>query len=382
MGRSAVGHHRANPGRLADHSVIVAAQSVSTHGSSPQRPRSRPKSAVDEFGDGSLAHRTNRHDSTRDELQNDTQEPNACTAPDTDQPYRRRPTPSTRRPIPTATDHKRTRGRVRSASGIEGGKRMTAAIIDLDGTVYRSKTAIPGARDGIERLRDAGVDVAFVTNSATKSRTQCLERLESIGIDAEESEILTSATVTASYVASEYPEATAMAVGEPALFEELSRADVSLTEEPADCDVLVAGKDRSFDFETLTRSLHALEAGATFVGTNRDRKSPTDTGNEPGSGALIAAIEFAAEREPDIVAGKPNDPIIEVSLDHLDADASECLVIGDNPETDIRMGTRAGMTTVLVLTGLVDRTDPAATNGDADHVLESLGAIESVLSTD
>ncbi|MCW8172280.1 hypothetical protein D8S78_05765 [Natrialba swarupiae] len=113
-----------------------------------------------------------------------------------------------------------------------------------------------------------------------------------------------------------------------------------------------------------------------------DRKSPTDTGNEPGSGALIAAVEYAAERGPDVVAGKPNDPIIEVSLDHFDVDASECLVIGDNPETDIRMGTRAGMTTVLVLTGLIDRTDPAATNGVADHVLESLGEIDEVLASE
>ncbi|MWV40391.1 HAD-IIA family hydrolase [Natrialba sp. INN-245] len=259
---------------------------------------------------------------------------------------------------------------------------MNAAIIDLDGTVYRSRTGIDGARDGIDRLRDAGVDVAFVTNSATKSRRKCLERLESIGIDADESEILTSATVTASYVAREFPDATAMAVGEPALFDELSRSGVALTDDPADCDVLVVGKDRSFDFETLTRCLHALEHGATFVGTNRDRKSPTDTGNEPGSGALIAAVEYAAERGPDVVAGKPNDPIIEVSLDHFDVDASECLVIGDNPETDIRMGTRAGMTTVLVLTGLIDRTDPAATNGVADHVLESLGEIEEVLASE
>ncbi|MCW8172279.1 hypothetical protein D8S78_05760 [Natrialba swarupiae] len=67
------------------------------------------------------------------------------------------------------------------------------------------RTGIDGARDGIDRLRDAGVDVAFVTNSATKSRRKCLERLESIGIDADESEILTSATVTASYVAKSSP---------------------------------------------------------------------------------------------------------------------------------------------------------------------------------
>lgn len=257
---------------------------------------------------------------------------------------------------------------------------MDGAVVDLDGTVYRSETAIPGAREGIELLRDAGVDVAFVTNSSTKSRTVCRERLESIGIEADESDILTSAAVAASYVAEEFPGATAMAIGEPTLFEELSRAGVTLTEEPAECDVLVVGKDRSFDFETLTRGLHALENGATFVATNRDRKSPTDAGTEPGSGAVVEAIGFAADRDPDVVAGKPHDPMIGVSLDHLGADPSDCLVIGDNPETDIRMGERAGMTTVLVLTGLVDRTDPVATDGTADHVLESMTELDEILA--
>ncbi|WP_255171379.1 HAD-IIA family hydrolase [Natrononativus amylolyticus] len=257
---------------------------------------------------------------------------------------------------------------------------MDGAVVDLDGTVYRSETAIPGAREGIELLRDAGVDVAFVTNSSTKPRTLCLERLESIGIDADESEILTSAAVTASYVATEYPTATVMAVGAPVLFEELSRADVTFTEDPFETDVLVVGKDRAFDFETLTRALHALEGGATFVTTNRDRKSPTDAGTEPGSGAVVAAISFAANRSPDVVAGKPHDPMIEVSLDHLDVDPSECMVIGDNPETDIRMGERAGMTTVLVLTGLIGRDDPVVAAGRADHVLKSLEDLERVLS--
>lgn len=256
---------------------------------------------------------------------------------------------------------------------------MNGAIIDLDGTVYRSETAIPGARAGIELLRDAGIDVAFVTNSATKSRAVCRNRLESIGIPADESDVLTSAGVAASYVAEEYPTDTVMAIGEPILSDELQRAGVRLTHDPFETDVLVVGKDRSFDFGTLTRGLHALEGGATFVATNRDRRSPTDTGTEPGSGSIIAAISFAAGREPDVVAGKPHDPMIEVSLDHLGVDPDACMVIGDNPETDIRMGDRAGMTTVLVLTGLVNREDPITTNGSVDYVLESMAGLEEVI---
>ena len=256
---------------------------------------------------------------------------------------------------------------------------MECAIIDLDGTVYRSQTVIPGAREGIERLRDGGLNVVFVTNSSTKTRETCRDRLASLGIEAAVDDILTSASVTAAYVTREYPTASVLTIGSPALDHEFSQADGTLTEDPTEADVLVVGKDRSFDFETLTRGLRALESRATFVGTNEDRKVPTDSGMVPGCGALIAAISYAANQDPDQICGKPHDPMIEVSLDKLAADPADCLVIGDNPETDIEMGRRAGMTTVLVLTGLVDRSDPLLADEPADHVVDSLEDLSTLL---
>jgi len=256
---------------------------------------------------------------------------------------------------------------------------MDSAIIDLDGTVYRSQTVIPGAREGIEGLRERGVDIVFVTNSSTKTRETCQERLSSLGIEADVSEILTSASVTAAYVTREYPTASVLTIGSPALDHEFSEVDATLTEEPTEADVLVVGKDRSFDFETLTRGLRAVESGAVFIGTNEDRKVPTDSGMIPGCGALIAAIGYAANQDPDQICGKPHDPMIEVSLERLGAEPADCLVIGDNPETDIEMGRRAGMTTVLVLTGLVDRSDPLVADEPADHVVDSLEDVSTLL---
>jgi 4-nitrophenyl phosphatase len=255
---------------------------------------------------------------------------------------------------------------------------MESAIIDLDGTVYRSQTVILGAREGIEQLRNAGVDIVFVTNSSTKTRETCQDRLSSLGIEAAVDDILTSASVTAAYVTQEYPTANVLTIGSPALDHEFSEADGTLTDDPTDADVLVVGKDRSFDFETLTRGLRAVESGAVFIGTNEDRKVPTDSGIIPGCGALIAAISYAGNHEPEQICGKPHDPMIEVSLDRLAADPGDCLVIGDNPETDIEMGRRAGLTTVLVLTGLVDREDPMLADEPADHVVDSLEDVSTL----
>jgi 4-nitrophenyl phosphatase len=256
---------------------------------------------------------------------------------------------------------------------------MKSAIIDLDGTVYRSQTVIPGAREGIEQLRNEGVDVVFVTNSSTKTRETCQDRLASLGIEAAVDDILTSASVTAAYVTREYPTASVLTIGSPALDHEFFEADVTLTDDPTEADVLVVGKDTSFDFATLTRGLRAIESGAAFVGTNEDRKVPTDSGMIPGCGALIAAISYAGNHEPEQICGKPHDPMIEVSLDRLATDPADCVVVGDNPETDLEMGRRAGMMTVLVLTGLVDRTDPLLADEPADHVVDSLEELSTLL---
>jgi len=256
---------------------------------------------------------------------------------------------------------------------------MDGAIIDLDGTVYRSETVIPGAPEGIAALRAAGLDLVFVTNSSTKTREDCQARLASLGIEVAVSEILTSASVTANYVGTTYSNPTVMPIGSPALSEQLRQAGIRLTEQPAETDVLVVGKDTEFDFETLTAGLQALEQGATFVATNQDRSVPTATGLKPGSGAVVAAFAYAANREPDVVCGKPHEPTVEASLDILSAEAADCLVIGDNPETDIELGRRAGITTVLVLTGLVDRGDPVLEEGLSTHVVESLADVQRLI---
>lgn len=256
---------------------------------------------------------------------------------------------------------------------------MRGAIIDLDGTVYRSTTPVTGAIEGITTLREASVEVAFVSNTSTKSRDTCLERLRRIGVEADRDAIITSASVTASYLAETCPGERVLAIGEDALIIELHHADVPLTDDPDDADILVVGKDRSFDYDTLTRGLRALDEETRFVATNRDRTSPTEDGIVPGAGALVDAIAAATGREPDLVAGKPHDPIIEATLGQLGTSPSACLVIGDNVATDVAMGSRAGMTTVLVGSGVENREDDGNGKFVPDYRLESMASLDEVL---
>ena len=43
-------------------------------------------------------------------------------------------------------------------------------LLDLDGTVYESGAAIPGAREAIDAIRLAGLPVRFATNTTRRPR--------------------------------------------------------------------------------------------------------------------------------------------------------------------------------------------------------------------
>jgi 4-nitrophenyl phosphatase len=255
------------------------------------------------------------------------------------------------------------------------------AIVDLDGTVYRGDSLIPGARRGIAALRNADFELCFFSNNPTKSPTEFANRLAGMGLTVTPGEIESAATVTAEYLAAEHTDDRLFLIGSSGLRAQLERAGLALTDAPENCDVLVASYDRGFDYDDLTDGLRALDAGAAFVGTDPDVTIPTEHGAVPGSGAIIRAIAGVAEREPDIVVGKPAGRALDAALSGFDAAPEECLVVGDRLDTDIVMGERGGLTTALVLTGTADRELLAASDVTPDHVLDSLGDIERLLES-
>lgn len=253
-----------------------------------------------------------------------------------------------------------------------------AAILDLDGTVYRGDALLPGAAGSVELLRDRGLEVLFVTNKAIERRDDYSEKLTRLGVPTSREEVINSGWVTAEYVAERHPGVRAYVLGEDPLIEEFDRVDVPVVrEEPG--DLLVASMDRGFTYRKLELAMLTLDGGAPFVATNPDRTCPTEDGAIPDAAGMIGAVEGVTGRTVDAMLGKPSSRMVETALDSLSVDPADCLMIGDRLETDIRMGNRAGMTTVLVLTGVTDRSTLADADVSPDHVLESIAEIETVL---
>jgi 4-nitrophenyl phosphatase len=254
------------------------------------------------------------------------------------------------------------------------------AVLDVDGTVVRGDEPIPGAKAGLEALAAAGVGRLFVSNNPTKPPEAYEQRLERAGFRVDPEEVLTSGSITTRYLREEHRADRIAVVGEAGLVEQFEDAGLRVVPEFDRADVLVVSLDRGFDYDRLCAAYWALEDGSvTFLGTDPDMVIPAVERDVPGSGAVINAVAGVAGREPERVLGKPSVVARRAVLETLGVAPEECLVVGDRLDTDIALGERAGMTTVLVMTGVTDEATLAASEIDPDYVLDSLGDVETVL---
>jgi len=258
-------------------------------------------------------------------------------------------------------------------------KEIDGVLVDMDGTLYRGTDPIPGAGVAIEALRDSGVRVLFLTNSATSSIDRYVARLADCGVDARRDDVLTSAESTAVYLAERHSDASTFVVGEGPLVDALDRQNVPIVTDPAGAEVLVVGLDRELTYETLTDALRAVEVADLYVATNPDGTRPGDGGLVPSTGALLGTIEGMSGRQPDTVVGKPSRHTAAVATERLGVEPSRCLVVGDRLDTDVRMGLDAGTKTALVLSGVTDRERLAGSDVEPTYVLDSIADLPEVM---
>ncbi|WP_314181821.1 TIGR01457 family HAD-type hydrolase [Abiotrophia defectiva] len=229
-------------------------------------------------------------------------------------------------------------------------------LIDLDGTVYFGKNRIPTAEAFIKKLVAQDIPFLFITNNATRSAAQVAQALSTqYELPVTEKHVYTSAMAIIDYLHAHHEGQTVYVVGEAPLKEQVAAAGFTLVEDES-AQVVVQALDRHTTYEALSIAVLAIRNGAAFLVTNTDSNIPTERGMMPSSGALTSFIQYASQVEP-VVMGKPFNPILEGGLHTLGLTKDQVLMIGDNYETDIKVGINAGMDTLLVLTGFTQEED-------------------------
>ncbi|MFJ8691085.1 HAD-IIA family hydrolase [Micromonospora wenchangensis] len=227
-------------------------------------------------------------------------------------------------------------------------------VFDLDGVIYLIDRPIPGAVEALGALRAEGRSVAFATNNASRRSSEVADLLTGIGVPAEPAEVLTSAAASAELLRDRLPAGAAvLVVGAEALRAEISAVGLTPVDRADAAPVaVVQGYGPQVGWVDLAEASVAIRAGATWVATNTDRTLPSGRGPLPGNGSLVAALRHALDRAPDVVVGKPEPALFTTAARR--AGTGRTLVVGDRLDTDIEGARRAGLDSLLVLTGVSD----------------------------
>jgi len=283
-------------------------------------------------------------------------------------------------------------------------------MTDCDGVLWVGSEPIQGSPQMINRFRELGKRVFYVTNNSTKHRKEYKTKLDKLGFGGDMEEIIGTAYLAAAYLEQINFDKTKLVyvVGSTGITQELDDVGIKyipLGPDPVPADgnwsletlkfapislnpdvaAVIAGFDINISFNKILKGAsYASRPGTVFIATNTDEQFPMP-GTEliiPGTGSMVAAVATASGRKP-VVLGKPSKFMYEiVQTRHPEIVAERTLMIGDRANTDILLGKNCGLQTLLVGSGVHSLSDtrtweqstcPDTRAQVADFYLDKLG---------
>lgn len=243
-------------------------------------------------------------------------------------------------------------------------------LFDLDGVLLKGKESpvkIGGTRV-FEKIRSEGKKLRIVTNNSTDSVETVFARLRSQRIPVQREEILTSARVTAEYIAEKHPGSTYFLVGERGFRDELDSLGLKRTNGWG-ADVVAIGLDRKVTYAKLNRASLLARRGAAIVACHSASLYMSRTGPAITVGPILRAVEYGGGKRGYSV-GKPARRMFDVAMKQTGCTKRETVMIGDQEDTDIEGAHRAGIDSILVLTGVHGRSTKTKATWVVDDVDE------------
>ena len=226
---------------------------------------------------------------------------------------------------------------------------MAAILLDVDGVLHVSGEPIPGAAAAVNRLREVGHRLRFVTNNTTSSRAALAEELRSMGIQLEDEELQTTPRAAAKALAGR----SVLALTMPAIVADLE--GIELVGDSPEV-VLIGGADETpetnsvFSYMNIARAFAEIDAGAELYSLHKNPWWQTARGPVLDGGAFVAALEYATGVDATVI-GKPSASAFAAALAALDAEPELTWMVTDDLDQDVRGAQLFGMKTLLVRTG-------------------------------
>lgn len=233
---------------------------------------------------------------------------------------------------------------------------MPVILLDLEGTLVTGKSfnIVKGAPELIAALRQRGLPLRIVTNNTTDLPVILRERLALSQISVMADELITPLSLLERRLPLH---GGVMVIGSDTLKSVVATLGREVRED-ADVSAVVVGGGGEISNELLSVACEALlNRRAALIGLHKNRLYIDERDKRMvGVGALIAALEYAANVEA-IIVGKPSLYCFESALEGLSANLAEVVFVSDDPYSDLAGACALGMRTVFATTGKYGATE-------------------------
>ncbi|MGQ0603711.1 MAG: HAD-IIA family hydrolase [Anaerolineales bacterium] len=255
-----------------------------------------------------------------------------------------------------------------------------ALIIDMDGVLWEGNRPLPGLTEFFAALHERQIKFVLATNNASQTPEQYVTKLAAFGVTIARDEVLSSAQAAALHLAQSAANGRRVfAIGEDGVTQAFTEQGFTFTDlYDVSAHYVVVGMDRTVTWDKLATATLNIRAGARFIGTNPDRTLPTERGLTHGNGAILAALQAATEVVPTII-GKPEPTMYQIAMQRLGVEPATTVAIGDRLDTDILGAVRAGIRSLLVLSGVSTREDVARSDFKPTWVMDDIVEITQAL---
>ena len=148
----------------------------------------------------------------------------------------------------------------------------------------------------------------------------------------------------------------------------------------ASADIVITSFDTSLTYEKLNIACRLIRNGAEYLSTHPDFNCPTEDGFIPDSGAIAAFVTASTGKTPTYF-GKPYATAIDMMCSYTGVSKEDAVVFGDRLYTDIALGKKFGVCSVLVLSGETQPIDveKAEAKDKPDFVFDSLNDVNDLM---
>ena len=227
-----------------------------------------------------------------------------------------------------------------------GGPLVRAVLLDVDGTLMNHGRPIPGAVGTLEWLRERDVQVRVLTNIDSHAPESVRRDLSAAGLDVDAAAVFTPVVAALRFLEQRPAERCHLL-----LTAELAARFAAHDAGEGRADYVLVGDCRELSgYVQLDTAFRRLMAGARLLALQRGRWWQAEDGPSLDTGAFTALLEYATGQTARVF-GKPSADFFEMALADVGCPASEALLVGDDPETDLAGARAAGVRCVLVRTG-------------------------------